>query len=291
MAENKSGQTAFGAAIARFIEQFEPDHLRLFNDPLIQYILPALSVFLMKIKFMRNWMIKMFDQRTGGIYGGQVCRTKYIDVKTKEVLPDVQQILILGSGLDTRPYRIEELKERSVFEVDMAAVQEFKKKKIKKYFGSLPPHVSYVAIDFNQQDIGEAFRDNHFDFEKPVFIIWEGVTQYITKEAVEKTLRFIATTSPGSYLVFTYILESVVKRQSDIPGANELMKYFEKRNAGWQFGIDPATLPMFLKKYNLEVIEDAGADYYQENFLQPIGRQLAVTKMERAVFAKKVVTI
>jgi methyltransferase (TIGR00027 family) len=285
MAKNKSGQTAFGAAIARLIEQYEPDKLRLFDDKLIRHVLPNIIARLMKIKFFRNRMLKMFDKQTKGIYGAQICRTKYIDEKIKESLANVQQILILGSGLDTRPYRIQALKNIPVFEVDLASVQEFKKKKIKKYFGSLPSNISYVAIDFNSQTPAEVLNKNHFNFKKPTFIIWEGVTQYITKEAVEKMFDFIATIASGSSLVFTYIIESVIKKQSDIPGTNELMKYFEKRKSAWLFGIEPAFLQTFLEKYNLKIIEDVDTNYFQKNFLQPIGRQLAVTKIERTAFA------
>ena len=199
---------------------------------------------------------------------------------------NVQQILILGSGLDTRAYRFKELKSCKIFEVDLASVQDFKKAKIEKHFGSLPSNVSYVAIDFNSQTLDEVLKQNNFDYTKTTFIIWEGVTQYITKEAVERTFDFISRTAQGSSVVFTYILDSVVKKQSDIVGANELIQRFEKKNSSWQFGIEPTELKSLLEKYNLQILEDIGADYYEEKYLQPLNRQLDVTQIERAVFAR-----
>ncbi len=174
-----------------------------------------------------------------------------------------------------------------VFEVDMASVQDFKIKKIKKHFGALPSNVNYIPIDFNNQTLGEVLKLHQFEFSKPTFIIWEGVTQYITKDAVEKTLDFISAIAPGSYLAFTYILESVIMKQSSIPGANELMKYFEKKNFAWQFGIEPDKLSELLEKYHLQLLSDIDSDYYQEKYLEPMGRELDTTKMERVAFAKR----
>ncbi|HEY5461808.1 MAG TPA: SAM-dependent methyltransferase [Hanamia sp.] len=288
MAKNKSGQTAFGAALARLIEQYQPDNLRLFEDNLLQHLLPRSVVIFTRVKFIRTWMINLFDKKTKGILGGLICRTKYIDeITTSFINGDIQQILILGSGMDTRPYRLEGIKQLKVFEVDMASVQDFKIKKIKKYFGALHSNVNYIPIDFNSQTLSEVLKLHQFEFSKPAFIIWEGVTQYITKDAVEKTLDFISATAPGSHLVFTYILESVIMKQSSIPGANELMKYFEKKNAAWQFGIEPVKLGELLEKYHLQLFSDIDSDYYQEKYLQPMGRELDTTKMERVAFAKR----
>lgn len=286
MAKNKSGQTAYGAAIGRLIEQYQPNSSRLFNDNLIKDFLPRAFTVFMKLPLVRKWMTGAFDKQTKGIFGGLICRTKYIDEKTLFATKDVQQILILGSGLDTRAYRFKELKSCKIFEVDLASVQDFKKEKIEKHFGSLPSNVSYVAIDFNSQTLDEVLKQNNFDYTKPTFIIWEGVTQYITKEAVERTFDFISRTAQGSSIVFTYILDSVVKKQSDIVGANELMQRFEKKNSSWQFGIEPTELKSLLEKYNLQILEDIGADYYEEKYLQPLNRRLDVTQIERAVFAR-----
>ena len=188
MTKNKSGETAYGAAIGRLIEQYQPDNSRLFNDKLIKDFLPRAFTVFMKLPLLRKWMTSAFDKQTKGIFGGLICRTKYIDEKTLFETKNVQQILILGSGLDTRAYRFKELKSCKIFEVDLASVQDFKKAKIEKHFGSLPSNVSYVAIDFNSQTLDEVLKQNNFDYTKTTFIIWEGVTQYITKEAVESEL-------------------------------------------------------------------------------------------------------
>ena len=181
---------------------------------------------------------------------------------------------------------MDELKEIKVFEVDLAWVQDVKKQKIKKYFGFLPANVNYVAIDFNSQTLNEVLQKCNFDFSEPTFIIWEGVTQYITKDAAEQTLDFISRTPKGSYLVFTYILESVIKKESTIEGTREFIDYLIKKKTPWLFGIKKNSIEAFVQGYNLKLIDDIGASYYQEHYLQKIGRQLLTTEIERVVLAK-----
>lgn len=286
MPKNKSGQTAFGAAAIRLIEQYQPESMRLFTDPVLQYFFGGPIVFMFKFGFMRNWMIKLSNQQVGGIYGSLVCRTRYIDEKTQQAVANgIRQVLILGAGLDTRPYRLSGMNSVQFIEADMPSVQEFKKEKVKKHFGSLPLNVVYVPIDFNNQSLREALKNHSFDFSKPTLVIWEGVTQYITGEAVDKTLEFVSTLPADSYLVFTYILEEVIDKKSTIKGAKELMEFFEKRNSPWQFGLNPSGINSWLEKYGLQLVEDAGAEFYTEHYLKPIHRTLSVAPIERIVFA------
>lgn len=285
MANNKSGQTAFGAAAVRLVEQYQPKETRLFTDPVIKDLITLPIRLMLELKIMRDWLIIMSDSKTKGIYGSQICRTKYIDDLLQLAIgKGVTQIVILGAGLDTRPYRIPSRDKIRFFEVDMPSVQDYKKKKIGKYLGSLPANVVYIPIDFNSQTLDEAVAGKGLDLSKPIFFIWEGVTQYITEDAVRNTLRFISKSSPGSSVVFTYVLKSVIDRTSNIEGADDLIQYFAERDIVWHFGLDPLDIADYLKQFNLELIEDIGASYCQEKYLQPLGRNIDVSEIERIVY-------
>ncbi|WP_336773560.1 SAM-dependent methyltransferase [Paenibacillus sp. MMO-58] len=208
MAKNKSGQTATGAAIARYIEQFQPHETRLFNDPVIGHLLAQPFKWILHYKPMRNWMLNLFNKQTTGIYGGLVCRSKYIDEALKSgIHKGFRQVVILGAGLDTRAYRLPDFDDVTVFEVDLPAVQKAKVKRLTKHFGSLPENVIYTSIDFNKQKLENVLDRSKLDLSKPVYYIWEGVTQYIPAEAVSNTLHYISKSSPGSEIVFTYFLK------------------------------------------------------------------------------------
>ena len=79
MAKQSVGNTALGAAVFRLIEQFQPEETRLFNDPVVKYLVGTPIRALLHVACIRNYSIKRSDDITQGIYGAQICRTRYID--------------------------------------------------------------------------------------------------------------------------------------------------------------------------------------------------------------------
>lgn len=285
MAKQTVSRTALGAAICRLIEQYQPEKTRLFYDPVAKELVGGSVRILMKFASMRNFTIKQTDAVAKGIYGVQICRTRYIDdVVQAAISQGIKQLVILGAGYDTRPYRLPEMESVKVFEVDLPAVQDDKKKKLQKYLGRLPEHVTFIPIDFDTQTLETVFTGTAFDPSMPAIFIWEGVTQYISEEAVRQTLAFVGKSAPGSIIVFTYVLKSIIERHSDIPGANHMMDVVA-RQSPWVFGLEPSGIQDFLKPYGLTVIAEVGNSDYQEKYLKPVGRNLVVFEGERIIHA------
>jgi methyltransferase (TIGR00027 family) len=269
------------------IEQYQPEQTRLFNDAVAKELVGAPIRALMQISAMRNFTIKQTDAVGKGIFGAQICRTRYIDEAVLATLSQAQgvgQLVILGAGYDTRPYRLPGLDGVKVFEVDLPAVQDDKKKKIQKYLGRMPEQVSFIPIDFDTQTLEAVFTGTGFDRSRPAVFIWEGVTQYITEAAVKQTLAFVGKSAPGSMIVFTYVLKSVIERRSDIPGAEHMMDIVSQQSP-WIFGLEPSGVTDFLKPFHLSLVADVGNADYQEKYLKPIERNLVVSEVERIVQA------
>jgi methyltransferase (TIGR00027 family) len=285
MAKQNVGRTALGTEMCRLIEQYQPEETRLFNDPVVKGMVGAPIRLLMQLASMRNFTIKQTDAVVQGIFGAQICRTRYIDDAVQAALAQgIGQLVILGAGLDTRPYRLPGREGVKVFEVDLPAVQNDKKKKVQKYLGRLPENVTFIPIDFDTQSLESVFAGTAFDPSRPVAYIWEGVSQYITEEAVGRTLAFVGKSAPGSILLFTYVLKSIIERRSDIPDANHMMDVVAQ-TAPWIFGLEPSNIPAFLKPFHLTLIADVGNADYQERYLKPVGRDLVVFAGERIVYA------
>ncbi len=286
MAKQHVGNTALGAATCRLIEQFQPEDTRLFHDPVVKDLVGTPIRALMQFTSMRNYTIKQTDAIMPGIYGAQICRTRFIDDAVQAALSQgIAQVVILGAGFDTRPYRLAGMERVKVLEVDLPSVQEDKKKRLQKHFGRLPEQVTFVPIDFDTQSLEAVFIGTAFDPSRPVLFVWEGVTQYLSEEAVRRTLAFVGTSAPGSILVFTYVLKSIIERRSDIPGAEKLMDVVAKRGAPWLFGLEPSNVASSLKPFHLHLIEDVGNVDYQVRYLKPLGRNLVVFEGERIVQA------
>lgn len=105
---------------------------------------------------------------------------------------------------------------------------------------------------------------------------------------MRQTFAFVGKTAPGSIIIFTYVLRSVIERRSTIPGARKMMDYIENNNAAWIFGLDPETIAGYLKPFHLELFADVGNSDYQATYLRPLQRNLTVSEIERIAQARVV---
>lgn len=287
MAPRYVNRTALGAAICRLIEQYQPQGTRLFIDPVVKALVGRSVQFLMQLGVMRALTIKQMDAITKGIYGTQVCRTRYIDNAVQTALAQGNnQLVLLGAGYDTRPYRLPGIERVKVYEVDLPAVQDDKRRKLHNLLGRLPENVSFIPIDFDIQTLEAVLASTAFNHSEPSVFIWEGVTQYVTDDAIGQTLSYLGKSAAGSTVLFTYILRSVIERRSNVPGADRMMDSIANY-APWVFGLDPEKVSAFLQGFTLTLIADVGNAYYQQNYLQPIKRDLVVFEGERIAHATK----
>jgi len=207
-----------GAAICRLVEQYQPPEMRLFNDPVIEEIVAWPIKAAMRFSAVRNFFLRKTEEIAEGTYGVLICRVRYGDDLIAAAMSDgIEQLVILGAGLDTRAYRLPRIDRMRIFEVDLPKEQNDKKAKLAKYLGRRPRNVTFVPIDFNVDTLESVFAGTSFDSSKPAVFIWEGVTQYISEDAVRKTLAFVGKSAPGSKIALTYVLKSIVDGVSDIP--------------------------------------------------------------------------
>jgi methyltransferase (TIGR00027 family) len=284
---NNSGQTAFATATMRAFEHYQSEDRRLFDDPVVVALLNKPSRFVLRSAIFRKILLMMYSGVAPGVYGLQICRTRYIDETLKAALSDgIGQVVILGAGLDTRAYRIPGIDRLLVIEADLPNIQKIKKQRIQQWLGHLPDHVRYVPADFNVQPLADALSAGGLDLAKPVLFILEGLTQYISHKAIDLIFDFISRTAPGSRVVFTYVPKRVIDKTSSTAGASTLTMFMEANNSPWVFGIDPSDTAEFVKPYHLELIEDVGESYFQSSYLAPIRRNLYISRTERIAYAR-----
>jgi methyltransferase (TIGR00027 family) len=116
----------------------------------------------------------------------------------------VRQILVLDAGLDTFAYRLERTEELRVFELDHAATQAEKRRRLTEAQIAEPAHVLYVAHDFESGSMTAALEAAGLDSDRSAFVLWLGVTPYLTEEAVFATLDELANWPGGAEVVFDY---------------------------------------------------------------------------------------
>jgi methyltransferase (TIGR00027 family) len=198
-------------------------------------------------------------------------RTHKIDQALQEMAAKgLDQVVVLGAGFDTRAYRFAETMPRiRFFELDLPATIERKRQMVKDAIGRVPDGVAYAPIDFNTETIEEALVRVGYYPEKKTFFVWEGVTMYISEDAVKNTLAFIATRSaPGSEVVFDYMMAGVAAKDWDrYPQARILATLCALHGEPWIFGFPEPSAAPTVRKAGLEVVEDLGGKEMSEKFM------------------------
>jgi methyltransferase (TIGR00027 family) len=140
-------------------------------------------------------------------------RIAFFDAAVNQYLADIDQLVILGAGFDTRAFRLPKDVGVRSFEVDAPKTQAVKREMLKEA-GIDTAQVVFVAADFEKEDWLTRLVDAGFDADKPALFLWEGVIIYLDKEAVAGTLRKIGSTAKGSVLAFDYFTTEPLKSQA-----------------------------------------------------------------------------
>ena len=269
MRDEKPNVGAEQVAAIRAGESRRPEHERVCYDPLARHFLgPELGNVIDDPKLTET-VAAAVEQSTPGSIGCVAARTRYIDDYLKTCIDGgIDQLVILGAGYDTRPYRFSELKGRvRVFELDQPPTQRVKIEKLKTIFGSIPEHVVYVAIDFDKENMADRLFSSGFESTAKTLFIWKGVTMYITADAVDVTLDFVAKNSgKGSSIIFNYMLQSVVDGTCRTEDAQKMRQSYAQRGEPLIFGIPEGTIVEFLSQRGFCDVKDVNGEFFKNAY-------------------------
>jgi methyltransferase (TIGR00027 family) len=290
MARNPAARTAFGPMVLAAVEQNEPQGRRLVEDDLAELFLPIpmrLLVATTQWATVRRALIRTSEWTGRGLWANLACRKRFIGDKLAEAIDDIDAVVILGSGLDTRPYRLTRQIRKPVFEVDLPVNIARKAKTVRRVLGELPLSVRLVALDFENDDLLTALAEHGYRTDYRVFFIWEGVTQYLTEDAVRATLEGLRPTAAGSRMVFTYVRRDFIDGTRRY-GTRTLYRSVRKRKQLWHFGLDPEKVAEFLEEYGWRLVEQVGPQEIVERYVRPTGRKLKASEIEWSAYAEKI---
>jgi methyltransferase (TIGR00027 family) len=127
------------------------------------------------------------------------------DELARAVEQGTRQYVVLGAGLDTFALRNPH-PDVQVFEVDHPSTQAWKQELLAGASIDAPPHLTWVPVDFETQDLASRLALSGFRADEPAFFAWLGVTMYLSREAFLQTLAFVASV-PASGIVFDYAVD------------------------------------------------------------------------------------
>jgi methyltransferase (TIGR00027 family) len=262
-----ASRTAQYVALYRALETYESSRAPLFRDPFARQFLSRsldFAVTASRVPLVRGALVRYADRRAPGARTSAIARTAFLDdaVRTA-VTSGIAQLVILGAGFDCRVHRMHELAGVTVYEVDRAETQAVKRARV-----AAAPNVRYVAVDFLRDSVDDKLRASGWDPAKPTFVLWEGVTNYLTEPAVSAVLAWVGTMPPPSTIAFTYIHRGVLDGSGRFPGSEQMVDNVKRMGEPWTFGIEPSELGAFVARAGLDVRADLGADEYRARYLR-----------------------
>lgn len=214
---------------------------------------------------------RIADWWTPGAAGYHLARTKHIDRLVAAALErGLDQLVILGAGNDSRPYRFKDrLHKTRVFEVDFPGTQARKRALLTQLLGAPPAHVTFVPIDFNKQPLAETLAAAGYDAARRTFVIWEGVSFYITEQAVDRVLRFVSEhAGPGSEIVFDYVMRAFVDGDHSFFGAANFARWLERVGEPFLFSLREGEIGGFARVRGLDVVSDLGSAELEDRYVR-----------------------
>lgn len=242
MDELQASLTAIRVAVLRAAHQLLDGEPKILVDPIGIGLVPEASE-----AALRADAHKLQRPSVRGSRANKVLRSRYAEDRLEEaVRRGVTQYVLLGAGLDTFAYRQPLWADRlTIVEIDHPASQKFKIASLKSAGVNVPPNVRFSPIDFGSGAIGDKLAHAPLDADKPIFVSWLGVTQYLTRDAVGATLAAVGSWGAGSEIVLTYITDDWTSLDVD---EKDAMAGSQARAADWG---EP-----WLSKFSTDAIAD-----------------------------------
>lgn len=283
MKEGSPSRTAYGVALSRAAHQIL-DLPRVFEDPV------ALSIIGPKaIGGIRTAESHFNGRFSRYLRAFLVARSRFAeDALAEAVARGVRQYVVLGAGLDTFAYRNPHAAVGlRVFEVDHPATQEWKRQLISTAHLKAPGSLVYVPLDFERECLADRLAANGFHAQEPAFFSWLGVTMYLSREAIQETLRFVAqSTVSRSGIVFDYVTMPPRWRLLSRWVMRILLRRLAAAGEPWQTFYDPLQLHGELTRVGFATVRDLGPREINSRYFENAGARLRVGGSGRLVLAR-----
>ncbi len=194
------GMTATFGAAARAVATSKG----ILNDPFAEPLVRAAGVesFARVVGNEQHAADGVGDPVMGGLMNVLAVHTRFLDHFLADAgRTGIRQVVLLASGLDTRPYRLWWAPGTTVYEIDQPEVIDFKTEVLRGLGACVTTDRRAVGIDL-RQDWLAALRRVGFDASQPTAWIAEGLlVGYLSPGGQDRLLQDVTAVSPvGSRL-------------------------------------------------------------------------------------------
>ena len=267
--ETKTSRTAEFTCMSRAASYRETRECYKGTDNIAYALVPGFIKLLLRFPRFCHVYNKYLAPK--GIYEYVIARTKYIDSIFKDALKQgFDQIVIFGAGFDSRAQRFKHLnKKTKIFELDASITQQEKLKAFKNKNIMIPENLTYVPINFNQDSLADKLAGAGFEENRRSLFLLEGVTMYLSDDAVDRTFTFIRDVAgEGSWIVFDYIYAGVLRQENKYYGERDIFKTVAKAGEAWSFALEEGEIETLLDKYGFTLKDHSNSQALEEQYFK-----------------------
>ena len=289
--------TAQGVAKQRLIETIAGPEKSVINDPYADKFVIGSGVIKLMGHRLNVWLS---SKLAPGFHEHLISRTRFIDdLIEKSAKEGIEQYVILGAGYDSRANRLNLPPSLKIFEVDQPEVSDIKLSKLPKDLPNLE-NITYVNVDFSYQSLSEQLLTAGFDQTKSTIFTLEGVSQYITKEAVSSTIQELSSITKDARSIFfmSYVDELLNKDPAACFGkgypnpskkANLIQTLSAKVGEPWISFYKDEEIESILAENGYSMKENVTLEDLNSLYFSPVGRALPenqIFKLEHFIVAE-----
>ena len=289
--------TAQGVAKQRLIETIAGPEKSVINDPYADKFVIGSGVIKLMGHRLNVWLS---SKLAPGFHEHLISRTRFIDdLIEKSAKEGIEQYVILGAGYDSRANRLNLTPSLKIFEVDQPEVSDIKLSKLPKDLPNLE-NITYVNVDFSYQSLSEQLLTAGFDQTKSTIFTLEGVSQYITKEAVSSTIQELSSITKDARSIFfmSYVDELLNKDPAACFGkgypnpskkANLIQNLSAKVGEPWISFYRAEEVESILEDNGYSMKENVTLEDLNSLYFSPVGRALPenqIFKLEHFIIAE-----
>lgn len=188
-----------------------------------------------------------------------LARFRHFGERLAEAAGRFEQVLLIGSGYDTRPWWMPELAggRARIVEIDMPSTLAAKRSILAAHGVKTPASLTAVGADLDRADLAALLRGTGWRTELPSFVLIEGVFYYLRPETVGRLLT-PATLGlvPGSVIAFDWWEDARTERLNKAVMARSAPRLFNPFPLRQEAG----TVAAALRERGFEDVREAALD-------------------------------
>jgi methyltransferase (TIGR00027 family) len=253
--QTKAVFTGRMCAGSRYEESTRQDSL--FYDPLAQHLAgegglsnPMGSWILVPRTRYGDDMCRKFQERFGRGSSSATCPANAGTGAGAATCSATWQLVLMGAGMDARAYRLSELKDAAVFEVDLPDNFQVKEPLLQEAARKFPPDISGLKCN-HRAVVGTEFGDKppnstalpqwgqkmiEIGFNKNLPTLWllEGLMYYLDVEDQKILMSAVGQLSPAGSAIFHDAVTPVMLRGGIVVGGCPFIGSFDDYEEEWR---------------------------------------------------------